>query len=595
MTPAGYLTLAVLLVATVAFASGRWRPDAVAVLTLLALLLGEVISPEEGFAGFGSPVLVAVACVLVVSAALDRTGVAAIVGRRILRAAGANELRLVITFGTVAGLLAGVMNSIGAIAVLLPAAMAAAREARISPSKLLLPLALGTRLGGNLTLISGPSNLIASDALVHGGGRPLGLFEFLPLGLAFLIGGMAFIAYVGRRWLPDVPIHELPRSGRLMELYRLKERLFEVRIPEDSPLVGRTIGESNLGRAHGLTVLRITRAGRQILAPTREEVLFDGDLLTVQGLMEALTKDGALQTIGLGPATEVTAPLLESADVRVVEVILAPRSTFAGKTLREIGFREKYGMTVVAIWREGQPRRTGLVDLPVRLGDALLVQGHRERIRLLKRDPEFLVLEPETEEIPRADRAAWALAAVVLMIAAITADVLPVAVATLLAAGIVVAGGCLTLEEVYRSIDWRALVMIGAMLPVGDALGATGAAGVVVTGTLEFIGRTPLAAMSALLLAAIAINQLMPSIAATALLAPIALQAAQATGGNPVAFVMAVIAGTGTTFTPISNPVNLLVMGPGGYKVSDYVRIGLPLALVLGAIAVLVIITFWPL
>lgn len=564
-------------------------------LTLLALLLGGVISPEKGFSGFGSPVVVAVACVFVLSAALERTGVAAVIGRYILRIAGASELRLIVAFGTVAGLLAGVMNSIGAIAVLLPAAMAAAREARISPSKLLLPLALGTRLGGNLTLISGPSNLIASEALALRGLREFGLFEFLPLGLAFLAGGIAFIALVGRRWLPDVPTQELPRTSRLMELYRIKERLFEVRVPEDSPLVGRTIGESNLGRAHGLTVIRIMRGSRQILAPTREDFLWDGDTLTVQGRMELLTQDGALKTIGLGPATEVAALALESADVRVVEVILAPRTTLAGKTLRDIGFREKYGMTVLAIWREGQPRRTGLVDMPVRLGDALLVQGHRERIRLLKRDPEFLVLEPETEEIPRPDRAAWPLAAVALMIIAITVKALPVAVATLLAAGIVVAAGCLMLEEVYRAIDWRALVIIGAMLPVGDALHLTGAASALVNGTLGVLGQSPLTALLALLAAAIAVNQLMPSIAATAVLAPIALQAAQATGASPFAFMMAVVAGTGTTFTPISNPVNLLVMGPGGYRMRDYVRVGLPLALVLGIIALIVIVTFWPL
>jgi di/tricarboxylate transporter len=595
MTPAAYLTLTVLAGATVAFGMGRWRPDAVAVLTLLILLLTGVISPEQGFSGFGSPVLIAVACVFVVSAALERTGIAVLIGRRILRIAGASELRLIVAFATVAGLLAGVMNSIGAVAVLLPAAMAAAREARISPSKLLLPLALGTRLGGNLLLISGPSNLIASEVLVHHDLRPFGLFEFLPLGLAFLVGGVAFLAITARRWLPDVPLQQLPHSGRLMELYRLKERLFEARIPEDSQLVGRTIGECDLGRAHGLTVLRITRGNRQILAPTRQEVLFDGDLLTVQGRMEVLTKDGGLHTIGLGPATEVTAPILESADVRVVEVILAPRSTLSGKTLRDIGFREKYGVTVLAIWREGQPRRTALVDMPVLLGDALLVQGHTERIRLLKRDPEFLVLEPETGEIPRVDRAVWALVSVGLMIVAIAANLLPVAVATLLAAGIVIAAGCLTMEEMYRAIDWRALIMIGAMLPVADALTITGAAGAVVTSTLGWVGTESLTALLVVLTAAIVTNQLMPSIAATALLAPIALQAAQATGGSPFAFMMAVCAGHGTTFTPISNPVNLLVMGPGGYRMRDYVRVGLPLALVLGAIGLIVILTFWPL
>lgn len=595
MSPEGYLTLAALLAATAAFASGRWRPDAIAVVVLLVLLLTGILTPQEGFAGFGSPVLMAVASVFVVSAALERVGIASAIGRRIFRLAGASEAGLVLAFGTAAGLLAAVMNSMGAVAVLLPAAMATAREAKISPSKLLLPLALGTRLGGMLLLISGPSNLMAGETLAEHGLRPLGLFELLPLGAVFLIGGVAFVTLIGRRWLPDVPVIESPRRDRLMELYRLRERLFEVRIPEDSPLVGRTIAESNLGRTHSLTVLSITRGDRTILAPPRDEPLRDGDRLAVQGRMEELLEAGTLDTIGLGGVREITAAALESDDIRVVEVILAPRSTVAGKTLRDIAFREKYGLTVLAIWREGRPRRTGLVDLPVQLGDALLLQGHRERIRLLARDPDFLVLQPPEPDVPRADRKVWALAAVGAMVAAISAGVLPVAVATLLAAAIVVITGCLNIEETYRAIDWRSLVLIGAMLPVGDALTSTGAAGTLVSGALGVLGRGPMPALLTLLGAAVVLNQLVPSIAATALLAPIALQAAQSVGASPLAMMMAVLAGTGTTFTPVSNPVNLLVMGPGGYRMRDYVRIGLPLAVLLALLSAVVIPLVWPL
>lgn len=594
MSQDGYLTLAALVAATVAFAIGRWRPDFIAVLVLLFLLLTRVLDTQTGFSGFSSPVLIAVASVFVVSAALERVGVAGLIGRRIFELAGASEMRLILAFGGVAGLLAGVMTSIGAVAVLLPAAMAAAREAKISPSKLLLPLALGTRLGGNLTLISGPSNLMASAALTGQGLRPFGLFEFLPLGAAFLIGGVAFVTLVARRWLPDVPTYHAPRAG-LMDVYKLQERLFEVRIPKDSPLAGRTIAQSELGRAHGLTVISIKREGRQILAPSRDETLHHGDTLTVQGRIEALRPEAGLTAIGLRGVKETALPELESAEVQVVEMILAPRSTLAGRTLREIGFREKYGVTVLAIWREGQPRRTGLVDIPVQLGDALLVQGRRSRIVLLKREPEFLVLEPPEPEVPRYDRALWALVAVVVMIAAITTGLLPVAVATLLAAGIVVVSGCLTVEESYLAIDWRSLVLIGAMLPVGGALTSTGVARALVTSAVGIVGRTPLLALLTVLTTAIVLNQLMPSIAATALLAPIALHAASAVGSNPFAFMMAIVAATGTTFTPISNPVNLLVMGPGGYRMADYVRVGLPLTLVLAAISTIVIPLVWPL
>lgn len=594
MSAAAYLTLGILLAAIVAFATGRWRPDAIALFALIVLLGTGIIDPRAGLAGFGSPVLVAMAAVFVVSAALERVGLAAAIGRRIFRLAGRSELLLILAFGTAGGLLSGFMNSMGAIAVLLPAATATAREARISPSKLLLPLALGARLGGNLTLIAGPSNLIASEALARAGSRPLTLFELLPLGAAFLVVGMAFIALIGRRWLPDVPLIERPTPGRLMDLYRLKERLFEIRIPDDSSLAGKSIAESDLGRAFGVTVVSIARENRRIVAPSRDERLMAGDMLLVEGRIEDLVEARAQEALEVEGNRRAAAPVLESPDIRVVEMILAPRSNLAGKTLKEIRFREKYGATVLAIWREGRPRRTALVDLPVQLGDALLVQGHRERIELLKREPDFLVLEPGGGETPRIQKAPWALLAVAVMIVASTLGV-DIAVATLLAAGIAVLTGCLSAEEIYQAIDWRALVFIGAMLSVSGALASTGAAAAIVSRAVSLVGHTPLLALGALLVAGIVVNQVVPSVAAAVLLIPIALQIAGIVGASPRTFVIAVIATTGTTFTPISNPVNLLVMGPGGYRLRDYVRVGLPLAAVLGILSILLLPAVWPL
>lgn len=594
MSSAAYLTLTLLLAATIAFATGRWRPDAIAVLVLLVLLSSGVLDLQSGFDGFSSPALIAVAAVYVVSAALERVGIAAALGRRLVQLAGRSEARLVLAFMVVAGLLSGFMNSIGAMAVLLPAAMATAREARISPSRLLLPLALGTRFGGNLTLIAGPSNLMASDALAQAGFRPFAFFEFLPIGGTFLIAGVIFVALVARRWLPQTPPPAAPQPGRLMDVYRLKERLFEVRIPEESPLAGKTIAESDLGRALGLTVISIMRGNRHIVAPARDEVIRGGDALTVEGRIEDLADGSILHAAGLGELHQTAAPVLESYEVQIAEVILAPRSHLAGKTLREIDFREKYAVTVLAIWREGRPRRTGLVDLPIAHGDALLVQGRRDRIRLLQRDPDFLVLETEEQPSPRSAQAPWAALAAVVMVLASLGGV-PIALATLVAAAIVVLAGCLSAEEVYRAIDWRALVFIGAILPLGTALTTTGAAEAVVRGALMAFGATPLLALATVVTISIVLNQLMPSIASVALLAPIALQVAAAAGANPHAFMMAVIAGTGTTFTPISNPVNLLVMGPGGYRMSDYVRVGVPLAILLGIVSLAVIPLFWPL
>jgi len=594
VTAAGYLTLSILAAVVVAFAVGRWRPDAVALLALLGLVLSGVLDSRAAFSGFGSPVLIAIGAVFVVSAGLERTGVAAAVGRRLFRLAGANEAALILALGGVAGLFSGVMNSIGAMAVLLPVAMATAREARLSPSKLLLPLALGTRLGGNLTLIAGPSNLVASTSLQGAGLRPFGFFEFLPVGGPFLVVGLAFIALVARRWLPATAPTGQAKRGKLAELYRLHERLFEIRVASDSPLAGKTLEESALGSTWGVTVLSITRPRRRVVAPSPAEQLLAGDRLLVQGRLDELLRRNLLSAADVQERGPAEVDGLESPEVRVVEVILAPRSSLPGKTLREVDFREKYGVNVLAIWREGQPRRTGLVDLPVQLGDALLVQGRRERIRLLSRDPDFLVLAADEGPMIRPGRAPWAVGALLLMILLSLTGV-EISVAALAGAVVVVAAGCLTAEEIYQYVDWRAIVFIGAMLPLSTALTASGAADQVVSSVVGAAGAGPFPVLIALLGIGIVANQVIPSVAATVLLAPVALQIAAATGGNPHAFMMAVIAATGTTFTPISNPVNLLVMGPGGYEMSDYLRIGLPLALLLGGLSLLVIPLFWPL
>jgi di/tricarboxylate transporter len=592
VTVPGYLTVAIITLAVVAFATGRWRPDAIALLVLLALLVLGILQPSAAFAGFGSPVLITIAGVYVVSAALERTGVAGRLGRRVFGIAGASEPVLILAFGAVGGLLSGVMNSIGAMAVLLPAAAATAREAGISPSKLLLPLALGTRLGGNLTLIAGPSNLIASASLAEAGFPALGFFEFLPIGGTFLVIGLIFLVLVARRWLPSTAPSERRRTGRLLELYRLRERLFEIRIPKESPLAGKTLDESGLGSEWHLTVLNIRRGRRRLDAPGAEERLEEGDRLLVQGRIEDLPGSEALAARRLTDGKE--AGPLETGALRIVEITLAPRSNAAGKTLRELDFREKFGLTVLAIWHEGQPRRTNLADLPLQHGHALLVRGRTDRIRLVARDPDFLVLE--LEQIPplRPDRAAWAVAGLLLMVVLATGGV-AISVAALAAAAVVVLAGCLTAEELYQAVDWRSIVFIGAMLPISTALTVTGAADTAVNNLLAASGRSPLVTLAALLAAGIVANQVMPSVAATVLLIPIALHVASATGVNPTALMMGVIAATGTTFTPISNPVNLLVMGPGSYRMADYVKVGLPLAVILGAVALVVIPLVWPL
>ncbi|MDR7400657.1 MAG: SLC13 family permease [Armatimonadota bacterium] len=592
MPVSAVLTLAILTGAAAVLIWGRWPPEVVALAATLLLVLGGVLDVPAAMAGFGSPALAAIAAVYVIGAGLERAGVASALARGILRATGNHEVRLILLFCGAAGLLSGVMNSVGAMAVLLPAAVAAARQAGISPSRLLLPLALGTRLGGNLTLISGPSNLLASQLLSDAGHRPLGLFELLPLGTAFLVTGVAYLALVGRRWLPD----RGPSPGeeaRLADVYRLAERLHALRISPASPLVGRTLGDSDLGRRMGLTVLAIVRGSRRIAAPSRDERLEAGDILVVAGRLDDPSQTDALRAAGLEVLDDLPEGALDGADAQLAELVLAPRSALEGRTVREVGFRERYGLTVVAVWQEGRPRRSGLADRPLRVGDALLVQGRRDRIAQLRRDPDFLVLGSQRADV-RPDRAPWALASLAVLAVAATAG-LPIVVATWLAAALIVLSGCLSADDLLQAVDWRVVVFTGALLPVGTALQATGAARALAGAALGVAGGGALAALATVVVVSVILNQVMPSVAATAVLVPVALQVAGALALSPHALAMAVIAGTGTTVTPLGNPVNLMVMGPGGYRMADYLRVGLPLAAVLTVVSLAVIPLAWPL
>ncbi|MDR5683502.1 MAG: SLC13 family permease [Armatimonadota bacterium] len=597
MTPAAVTTLIILAAAALLLSWGRWRADFVALCVPLALAASGVLAVERAFSGFGSPVLITVAAIFIISAALERTGAAALLGRRLMGLSTHSDLQLAALLMTTVAVLSGFMNNLGALAVLLPVAVAVCVERGIVPSRLLLPLALSARLGGVLTLVAGPSNLIASAMLADRRGWGFGLFEFLPLGVAFVAVGILFFLIVGRRLLPDRPTEAFLRMRRtrdqsLVGVYRMHERLRECRIQAASPLVGRTVAATELGRLHGAVILGILRRDRTILNPSASETLQRGDRLLVGGVRDPALVD-RLRELGLD-VHEPTDVTLESFDVGLAEVVVSPRSALAGKTLRDLDFRKRYGVSVLAIWRRGQPRRSGIADIPLEVGDALLVQGLRSQLRVLAGDPDFLLLEQHLHVPPRTHRIPAALAAVAGMSVAIATGFADVAVATLGAALFVLASGCLPGEEAYRTVDWRSLVFIGGMLPLGLALADTGAAPRIGEAALALI-HSPFGSFAALYAVAIALNQVVPSVAATVVLGPVALEAASRLGASPAAFMMAVVAATGTTFTPVSNPVNLLVMGPGGYTLRDYFRVGAPLAVLLYAVGLLVIPLAWPL
>ena len=581
----GWIATGILVAVVLGFASGRLRAEVIALTAVLLLGLTGVATPAAAFEGFGDPTVIAIACLFVVSAALERTGVASRLARSILGTVGTGEGALIVTFMLLAGLLSSVMYHIGAMAMLLPVAIAVCREAALSPSRLLMPLAIGARVGGALTLIGKPSNLIVSAFLVQAGYAPLTLLSFLPIGIALLGVGIIFMATAGRRLLPTtVPEGFTSGAARrdLRETYKLPERLFRIRVDGGSMLEGKTIEQTALRASYGINVVAILRGRERMHAPTSGERLRVGDALVVEARPEDMRKIRGEHPVEVEPDAKLAREPLETDEIGLGEVVLAPRSELVGRSLKELEFRQRYALNVLAIWRQGRPRRTWLADLPLEYGDALLVQGSRERIRLLRRNPNFISLD---EPPPlRTSRLGVSLVAVAALIGLTAPGIVPVGLAALLAAGIVVVGGAVTSEEAFDSIDWATVIVTGGLLPLGIALHRTGAASAFASAVVSAAGGGVVVAIAMVFGVAFLVGQVMPAVPATILMAPIALGTATAIGANPVPFLITIASSTSVTLlTPISHPISLMVMGPGGYRFGDYARVGAPLAALLGA------------
>ena len=596
ISTAGWITTGILIGTLAAFAWGRLRPEVIALAAVLAVGLSGVATPAQAFAGFGDPTVVTIAALFVLSAGLERTGVAHRLARSLLQTVGAGEDRLIITFMMLAAALSAFMNLIGAMAILLPIALAACRQTGLSPSRLLLPLAISSRLGGALTLIGKPSNLIVSGFLTSTGHAPLSFFAFLPVGIAFLAVGITFMATYGRRLLPTRVPEGFSSSGAarrdLQETYQLPERLFRIRVDVGSALAGKALAETSLSQSFGVNVVGIVREGQRVHVPQPNERLRAGDTLLVEARPADIERIREFASIEAAQDTGAAEVALETEEIGLAEVILAPRSEMAGKSLKELEFRKRFELNVVAFWRDGRPHRTWLADLPLEYGDALLIQGPRDRIRLLAQDPNFISLdEPPVLRTSRAPLALLAAGALILMGAT---GLVPISLAAFLAAGIVVVGGCIQSEEAFRIVDWPTVVVTGGLLPLGIALHTTGAAAAIAGAVVSLAGHNPIFALAGVLLAAFAIGQAVPSVPATILMAPVALGAAQTLGVTPVPFMITVASVTSITLlTPISHPVSLMVMGPGGYRTRDYARVGAPLAVLLAVTLLVVVTVVW--
>jgi di/tricarboxylate transporter len=757
--------------------------DVVALLVLASLVLTGLVSPPDAVAGFSNGAVIAVWAMFILSDGLTRTGIADIIGQLVLKLAGRKEVRMIVVIMMTSGVLSFFMNNIGVAALMLPVVVDVARRTRIPASRLLMPLAYGTLLGGLTTLIGTPPNLLISDALATNGFEPFHLFDFTLLGSALLAAGIVFVALAGRHLLPrknperetqrrsqrnlrtqygllsrsfrmrvpegsilvgkslaqsrlgsaaglivlalerrgksellpsrqtliaaedellvqgrldrfhefqrwselvierEAPVlqglmagqvrvlevtvgpdsaliaeplnhlgfrkrynanvlairrgelvrrenlgfvplkagdflllqtgpesaEEIARSAefsacrevqedRLSEVYRLQERIFVVRVPRESVLAGDTLSRSRFGDAFDFRLLALFREGELAIMPESDMPLRGGDLLLIQGREEDLDVLRGLQELQIEEGNQPTASVLDSDRLSLLEATLDPRSSLAGQPLSEMNFRERYGLELVAIWRNGEAIRSNLDQLILQLGDALLLLGPRQKLQLLDENSDFLLLTPVGQRVKDTSKAPVAAGILAAVVVSVMAGWLPIYIAAVIGATAMVVTECLTMEEAYRAIEWRAIFLIAGMLPLATAMEDSGAARLLAELTMDMLGPHGVWWVIGGLYVVTAIGtMIIPTAALVVLMSPVVLSASSDLGIAPHTAMMAVAMAASASFsTPISHPANVLVMGPGGYRFADYLKLGLPLTVLVFVVAMLLLPWLWP-
>ena len=595
------IAFVLLLVGAVAtlMVTERLRPDLAALSALVVLGLTGLIGPDELFSGFSRQAVITILALSIVAEALDRTGVTHRLGRLLLHASGASLRRTIVIVSAATAVLSLVMNTVAAAAVRLPAAMGMARTSGQRPSRLLMPLAFGALLGGMATLFT-TANILVSNALSEKGYPAYGVLDFLPLGLPMALAGIGVIVLLGPRLLPDRARdgeRDMRPAGTLMEAYQLRQEVQAAYVKPASRMAGQTLADGGWGERLVLNVLALSRGGVVTLAPPRAERVREGDIVMYTGQVDEaeLAENGLVLTQDPDWNRQ-----LASDQISLIEVSLAPRSSLAGQTLREMRFRDRYNLTVLAIWREGNTLRDALAEIPLRFGDALLMQGNRRPIELLRRDTNFLVLTEDfgEGEAPLSPQAWIVLALTAAAVVVPALGLLPIAETTFAAAVLMVLLGCLTMEEAYAAVEWRTIFLIAGMLPLGIALTNTGAAALIGEQLVNVIGGAgPLVLAGGLFAFTVAITQIIGGQVTPVVLAPIAIAAAEhiGLGADGVrGIAMAVALGCSTAFlTPMSHSVNLLVMGPGAYRFNDYRKLGIPLTITLLIVLLAGLALFW--
>ncbi len=515
------LVLILLVVAIVLFSLEFIPLDVVALAVLSLLLVTGTIKPDDAFAGFGSDTVVMIAGLFVMTEALVRTGIVDTMGRRLQSYAGTNPFRLAVFIMLAVSFLSAFISNTAATAVFVPAVIGLARRARMSPSKLLMPLAFASILTSSVTLISTSTNIVISGLMTTRGMAPMGMFELAPVGIPVAIFGLLYMFTIGMKLLPDKP------EENIEEEYHLRDYMTELVVLDNSPLAGKTLRDARLGRDMDLTLLAIIREGERKIVPHAQEVLRPGDVLLVQARAEDILR--VKDTAGLDIKPDFKLPEETSGDgtLQFIEAMVMPGSDVRGRTLNELRFREHYDLTVLAINRRGHTLHSKLSSIPLKIGDVLLLQGTPDGVRRLASEDHFSILSDISELKSRSPKAKYAVAIFAIAIALGTFKLLPFAAAVVVGTLIMFLTRVITPEEAYNAVEWRILVLIGAMIAFGTAMEKTGAASFLAQNIVSYAGHYgPEVILGAFFLLTVLLTQPMSNQAAALVLLPVAIETA---------------------------------------------------------------------
>jgi len=591
------------------FVINKPRMDVVALLAMVALPLSGVISINEALAGFSDPSVVLIAALFVIGNGLVRTGIAYRLGDWLMRSAGSSETRLLVLLMLAVAGLGSVMSSTGVVAIFIPVVLSIAARMKVSPRRLMMPLAFAGLISGMLTLVATPPNMVVHSELRRAGLDGFAFFSFAPIGLAILVLGIGYML-LARRWLGGDTVQEVAAEQRdtldiLAQRYRLPERERRLRVLPGSVLANQALDELKLRSQYGINVIAIERQykfRKQLLIATGNTELFVGDVLLVDLASPAIGLLGAYEELGVESLQLSDSYYGDySRELGLAEVALPPDSRLPGKTIQELGFRSTYKLNVVGVRRNHQALQGLLVDEKLKPADTLLVAGswkHIHRLQGLSRDFLVLSLPAEIDDVaPAANQAPFALLGLTVMVGLMVSGLVPNVLAALIGCLVMGLFRCIDMDSAYKAIHWQSLVLIVGMLPFALALEKTGGIALAVSGLIGLFGDAgPHALLACLFLLTAVIGLFISNTATAVLMAPVAISTATQLDASPYPFAMTVaLAASAAFMTPISSPVNTLVLGPGQYRFADFVRVGVPFTLLVMLVSVLLVPWLFPL